>query len=102
MCLVGHGGAASFVLCGAPYAPSRTRGYPPDAYIEVAQLDILRNEAIAHAQRLADAGVPAELHVHPGCPARLRLNRTQRGRITGLCSHAGVSAATENCPVTAI
>jgi acetyl esterase/lipase len=55
----------------SPYAaPARADdlGDLPDAYIEAAQLDVLRNEAIAYAQRLADPGVPAELHVHPGCP----------------------------------
>jgi acetyl esterase/lipase len=39
-----------------------------DAYIEVGELDIFRNECIEYAQRLSIAGVSAELHVHPGCP----------------------------------
>jgi acetyl esterase/lipase len=38
------------------------------AYIEVGDLDIFRDEAIAYALGLARAGVPIELHVHPGAP----------------------------------
>ena len=36
------------------------------AYLEVGELDILRDETIEYARRLAHAGVSAELHVHPG------------------------------------
>lgn len=35
---------------------------------EVGDLDIFRDEAIAYAGGLASAGVPIELHVHPGAP----------------------------------
>ena len=38
------------------------------AYIEVGDLDIFRDESISFAQRLARAGVSAELHVHSGAP----------------------------------
>ncbi len=38
------------------------------AYLEAGELDILRNEDIEYARRLARAGVPVELHVHPGVP----------------------------------
>lgn len=38
------------------------------AYIEVGDLDIFRDEAITYAGGLASAGVPVELHVHPGAP----------------------------------
>ena len=38
------------------------------AYIEVGDLDIFRDESIAYAAGLASAGVPVELHVHPGAP----------------------------------
>lgn len=51
-------------------APARLtdhRGLAP-AYIEVGDLDIFRDEDVAYAQRLAAAGVPVELHVHPGAP----------------------------------
>ncbi|RDH79134.1 alpha/beta hydrolase [Mycolicibacterium moriokaense] len=40
----------------------------PDAYIDVGDLDIFRNEDIAYARRLSDAGVPTEFHLYPGCP----------------------------------
>jgi acetyl esterase/lipase len=40
----------------------------PPAYIEVGDLDIFRDEAIAYAGGLASGGVPVELHVHPGAP----------------------------------
>jgi acetyl esterase/lipase len=38
------------------------------AYIEVGDLNIFRDECIAYAAGLAGAGVPVELHVHPGAP----------------------------------
>ena len=38
----------------------------PPAYIMVGQLDPFRDEAIAYAQRMLQAGVPVELHVVPG------------------------------------
>lgn len=38
------------------------------AYIEVGDLDIFKDESIAYAMRLSKAGVPIELHVHPGAP----------------------------------
>jgi acetyl esterase/lipase len=40
----------------------------PPAYIEVAQLDMFRDEDLAHALRLGQAGVPVEFHLHPGAP----------------------------------
>lgn len=51
-------------------APARLADYAglPPAYIDVGDLDIFRDEAIAYAQNLARAGVPIELHVHPGVP----------------------------------
>ncbi|KAA0104237.1 alpha/beta hydrolase [Mycolicibacterium sp. P1-5] len=51
-------------------APARAQdlsGLPP-TYIDVGDLDIFRDEDIAYAARLSAAGVPTELHVHPGCP----------------------------------
>ena len=51
-------------------APARAtveqlRGLPP-AYIDVGELDPFRDEDIAYATRLLQAGVPCELHVTPG------------------------------------
>ena len=51
-------------------APGRlkdARGLPP-AYIEVGQLDVFRDESLRYALTLSHAGVPAELHLHPGVP----------------------------------
>jgi acetyl esterase/lipase len=53
----------------SPYAaPARAKdlaGLPP-VYMEVAEMDPLRDEAIEYASRLMRAGVPTELHVFPG------------------------------------
>jgi acetyl esterase/lipase len=40
----------------------------PATYIDIGDLDIFRDEDITYARRLSDAGVPTELHLHPGCP----------------------------------
>ena len=40
----------------------------PAAYIEVGQLDIFRDEDVRYALTLSQAGVPVELHLHPGVP----------------------------------
>lgn len=51
-------------------APARLRDFRglAAAYVEVGDLDIFRAETVTYAQRLAGAGVPVELHVHPGAP----------------------------------
>jgi acetyl esterase/lipase len=51
-------------------APGRLRDFAglAPAYLDVGDLDIFRDETIAYARGLARAGVPAELHVHPGVP----------------------------------
>jgi acetyl esterase/lipase len=51
-------------------APARLTDFTrlAPAYIEVGDLDIFRDESIAYAAALSKAGVPVELHVHPGAP----------------------------------
>jgi acetyl esterase/lipase len=51
----------------APARVADAHGLPP-AYIEVGQLDIFRDEDVTYAVTLGRAGVPVELHVHPGVP----------------------------------
>jgi acetyl esterase/lipase len=51
----------------APARASDLTGLPA-TYIDVGDLDIFRDEDIIYARRLSDAGVPTELHLHPGCP----------------------------------
>jgi acetyl esterase/lipase len=49
-------------------APARAEdlsGLPP-TFIDVGTVDLFRDEDIAFAQRLMQAGVPTELHVNPG------------------------------------
>ena len=40
----------------------------PEAYVCVGSVDGFRDEDIDYAMRLNQAGVPTELHVHPGAP----------------------------------
>jgi acetyl esterase/lipase len=51
----------------APARATDLSGLPP-AYVCVGNVDGFRDEAIDYAMRLNQAGVPAELHVHPGAP----------------------------------
>jgi len=49
----------------APARAGDLSGLAP-AYIDVGQLDALRDESVEYALRLMRAGVPTELHVYPG------------------------------------
>jgi acetyl esterase/lipase len=49
----------------APTRAADLSGLPP-AFIDVGTVDLFRDEDLAFAQRLMAAGVPTELHVHPG------------------------------------
>ncbi|MGE0298784.1 alpha/beta hydrolase [Pseudonocardia sp.] len=49
----------------APARATDLSGLPP-TYIDVGTVDMFRDEDIAFAQRLMQAGVPCELHVNPG------------------------------------
>ena len=40
----------------------------PQAYIEVGQIDVFRDEDLTYAITLSRAGVPVEFHLHPGVP----------------------------------
>ena len=68
----------------SPYAaPARATDLTglPDTYIDVGDLDIFRDEDITYARRLSDAGVPTELHLHPGCPHAFEALARARGRV---------------------
>jgi acetyl esterase/lipase len=49
----------------APARAENLAGLPP-TFIDVGTVDLFRDEDIAFAQRLMQAGVPTELHVNPG------------------------------------
>lgn len=52
-------------LYAAPARAEDLSGLPP-TYIDVGTVDLFRDEDIAFANRLMQAGVPTELHVNPG------------------------------------
>jgi acetyl esterase/lipase len=60
-------GGADVPAVAAPARLEDFDGLPP-AYVEVGGLDIFLDEDIGFAHGLARAGVPVELHVHPGAP----------------------------------
>jgi acetyl esterase/lipase len=66
--VLGEGlGADRVSPVAAPARLTDFAGLPP-AYVEVGELDIFRDEDVAYGQQLAAAGVPVELHIHPGAP----------------------------------
>jgi acetyl esterase/lipase len=62
-----RGDRADLSVYAAPARAEDLTGLPP-TYLDTGDLDIFRAEDIAYARRLSAAGVPTELHVHPGCP----------------------------------
>ena len=63
--LGGEPGGADVSPYAAPARADDLSGLPP-AFITVCQFDPLRDEGIAYAQRLMQAGVHTELHHYPG------------------------------------
>lgn len=61
----------------------------PPAYVLVCDVDPLRDEDLAYATRMLDAGVPVELHLYPGTPHGFDV---MPGRLAGL-ERAGQVAA---------
>jgi acetyl esterase/lipase len=60
-------GGDSVSPLAAPARLTDFAGLAP-AYLDVGDLDIFRDETITYALNLARAGVPTELHLHPGVP----------------------------------
>ena len=67
-CLLGD--AAGTDAAPVTAAPARAQDLAglPAAYVEVGDVDLLREECVEHARRLAAAGTAVELHVHQGAP----------------------------------
>ncbi|MEU6423724.1 alpha/beta hydrolase [Streptomyces spiralis] len=66
-CYLGEGVRGGTAV--SPYAaPARAQDLSslPPACVTVCEFDPLRDEGIAYAQRLVQAGVPTELHLYPG------------------------------------
>jgi acetyl esterase/lipase len=60
-------GGPDVPVAAAPARLEDAAGLPP-AYVEIAQIDILRDEGVAYATTLSRGGVEVELHLHPGVP----------------------------------
>lgn len=67
-CLLGDAAGGDDVPSYAAPAREQDLGGLPRTYIDVGQIDIFRGEDLAYAERLSQAGVEVELHVHPGVP----------------------------------
>lgn len=95
-------GTAAVSQYAAPARATDLSGLP-SAYISVMQFDPLRDENIAYAQALLDAGVAVELHVFPGTfhASGLAKNaavsqREFREALTVLGRALGVDASTDS------
>jgi acetyl esterase/lipase len=83
-------GGADVPGYAAPARAADLAGLPP-AFVAVGTADLFRDESIAYASRLLEAGVPTELHVYPGAPhgfeliaAAAGVSRRCDAEITGL------------------
>lgn len=54
--------------CSPIYTPDEAFKRSPPAWICVAELDILRDEGLAYAEKLKSFGVPVTTMVYEGCP----------------------------------
>ncbi|MFI8191584.1 alpha/beta hydrolase [Streptomyces sp. NPDC085946] len=63
--LGGAAGSADVPFYAAPARAEDLSGLPP-AYLDVGSAETFRDETVAYAGRLWQAGVPCELHVWPG------------------------------------
>ena len=50
------------------FAPDETFHKAPPAWVAVAELDILRDEGLAYAEKLRKAGVMVEIKIYKGAP----------------------------------
>ena len=60
-------GTEDIPIYAAPARATDLSGLP-EAFVCVGNVDGFRDEDIDYAMRLNQAGVPTELHVHPGAP----------------------------------
>ena len=63
----GHEFRTNIPAVAAPARLENMHGLAP-LYLDVPALDILRDEGITYAAKVAEAGVAVELHVYPGVP----------------------------------
>lgn len=64
---LGRDALADVPAYAAPARAVDLAGLPP-AFVAAGGADLFRDESIAYASRLLEAGVPTELHVYPGAP----------------------------------
>lgn len=64
---LGPAAGADVPAYAAPARAVDLAGLPP-AFLAVGAADLFRDETVAYASRLLEAGVAAELHVYPGAP----------------------------------
>jgi acetyl esterase/lipase len=63
---LGNNSSDEIPYYAAPIRAKDLTGLPP-AYTFIGQLDPFRDETLEYVARLAQAGVPVEFHLYPGC-----------------------------------